>query len=293
MENRMEIKIVEDDPWDHTLAGCVISVIAISGIILNSMLIERMYRAVRISGNVNILLISLVVANFGLIILALPFSTIAALKHEWIWGDFMCTYYGSMALLCGYGIMISTMMIMFDTFLEMDLEGYDEKKDFLRKLMVAYTWLNALFWAVVPLIGWSRIAYEPSKLSCTLDLFDPDWKYILYIALTAILFYVAPVLVIIYLRVMHKSDEGVVRGQELKQRLTRTYWVSLFFVLAWLPYTIIYIWPIFNDPHTTMPLRLSEWAPVAGKMSVVLTPLIFLLCGGEQGFIRDAKTNTP
>ena len=84
--------------------------------------------------------------------------------------------------------------------------------------MVAWTWANAVFWSMVPLVGWSRITYEPSKLSCTLDLLNPDWKYILYIFLTFILFYIVPILFIFYLRINHAPD-GTVRTQELKQRL--------------------------------------------------------------------------
>ena len=86
--------------------------------------------------------------------------------------------------------------------------------------MVVWTWANAIFWSGVPLIGWSRITYEPSRLSCTLDLLDPDWKYVLYILLTLVIFYVAPVLFICYLRITHAANRSDVRAQELRQRLS-------------------------------------------------------------------------
>ena len=57
----------------------------------------------------------------------------------------------------------------------------------------------------------------------------------------------------------------------------------IFFVIEWTPYSIMYIWPIFNDPKN-MPMRLSAVGPLFAKFAIVTTPLIYINYG------KDVKT---
>lgn len=63
--------------------------------------------------------------------------------------------------------------------------------------MILWAWVNSLFWGLAPLVGWSRISYEPSGTSCTVDVKNPDTAYISYIVMCAIWIYVIPILFMI------------------------------------------------------------------------------------------------
>ena len=64
--------------------------------------------------------------------------------------------------------------------------------------MISWTWINSIFWSVAPLLGWSRISYEPSKISCTVDLMNPDAGYRSYIILCFVFCYIFPLLAFSY-----------------------------------------------------------------------------------------------
>ena len=46
------------------------------------------------------------------------------------------------------------------------------------------------------------------------------------------------------------------------------------FVIEWSPYSVMYIWPIFNDIEN-LPMRLGAVGPLLAKFAVVTTPLIY------------------
>ncbi len=64
--------------------------------------------------------------------------------------------------------------------------------------MIAFAWVNSLIFSIAPLIGWSSINFEPSKLSCTVDVMKPDFAYISYIFMTFFFCYLLPLVVIGY-----------------------------------------------------------------------------------------------
>ena len=47
----------------------------------------------------------------------------------------------------------------------------------------------------------------------------------------------------------------------------------ILFIIEWAPYTAYYVWPILDE---NVPIRLNAIAPLAAKLSVVLTPWVLL-----------------
>lgn len=50
--------------------------------------------------------------------------------------------------------------------------------------------------------------------------------------------------------------------------------VAVVFLIQWTPYSVVYLWPLFDDP-ANIPIRLSAVAPVFAKLAVLTTPLLF------------------
>lgn len=108
------------------------------------------------------------------------------------------------------------------------------EKDRLRGYMILFIWLNSLFWGLAPLAGWSRIWYEPSHVSCTVDLMQPDVKYISYIILCGVWCYVLPIIAMIYCKIKLKGQTDRSSSSEIlyshKVRLN-LFFKTLFIVL--------------------------------------------------------------
>lgn len=167
--------------------------------------------------------------------------------------------------------------------------------------MILWIWVNSFFWSTAPLAGWSRISYEPTKLSCTVDIMHPNISYKTYIISCFVWCYVFPILIMIYCHI-RKRDEYFLVSEERKGYkvtfknksiygtintepkkfnlifflfLKKLIILCLLFILQWTPYCIEYLWPLFDDPNN-IPLRLSAAAPVFAKLSVVLNPIVYL-----------------
>ncbi len=175
----------------------------------------------------------------------------------------------------------------------------EDKAHKLRNYMIFFVWMNSLFWGLTPLFGWSRIGYEPTNTSCTVDIMNPDLKYITYIIFCGIWCYLLPIIAMIYCRVrMIRYYEIMPKdvyfnykvkhfNQGFYQDLIKTFERSfnifkmimvliILFLIEWTPYAVVYLWPIFDDPKN-IPLKLSLAGPVIAKTSVVLNPLFYLI----------------
>ena len=65
--------------------------------------------------------------------------------------------------------------------------------------MISYTWINSIFWAITPLIGWSRYGYEITGTSCSI-VYYPNDNYSSYMILCFLTCYMIPVIVLYYCR---------------------------------------------------------------------------------------------
>lgn len=174
--------------------------------------------------------------------------------------------------------------------------------------MIIWSWIASIFWSVAPLLGWSRISYEPTYTSCTVDLMHPDKAYVSYIISCFICCYLLPVGLMVFVRI--KPDKNY---EPVATDVNKSYQVSshtqlnfsnqpkkffyfkkkivilfLLFIIAWSPYAIVYLWPVFGDPKL-IPISLAAAAPVFAKLSVVLTPLV--LWNEHDQLINENKSD--
>jgi hypothetical protein len=76
--------------------------------------------------------------------------------------------------------------------------------------MVLFIWINSLFWGLTPLMGWSRIGFEPTGTSCTVDFMHPDYEYVSYIVFCGIWCYALPLLVMVYCRMKNMPQYDLI-----------------------------------------------------------------------------------
>ena len=130
-------------------------------------------------------------------------------------------------------MMLSVVTIVIDVFLSAFNSQYEMKKPMLRKLLIVWTNVCSLFFAVVPLVGWSRINYEPTNLSCTVDILHPDQGYTSYIITTFFICYILPLSVMVYFVVKGKPTN--VSQDDISKQLR----VICFFLLLFMFFTCL------------------------------------------------------
>ena len=99
-------------------------------------------------------------------------------------------------------------LMMIDKHFEQHDTTYEsEVKEKKRKLMVLISFGICLFWGVVPIFGWTPLAFEPSNLSCAVYQANPDKAYISYIMCCFFFFEFLPLAIVGYCKLNAKKDE--------------------------------------------------------------------------------------
>lgn len=269
--------------FQHELNGASIFMIGALSLYLNAKLIYRVLTQHKREW----LIINLAISNLLLTVMAFPFSGYSSFVHEWAFGDTMCKYYGSIALLFGYSILTTIPMIAIDEYLAFDWPPYFQKREKVQKWMILYSWLNTVFWSVTPLIGWSRISYESFGTSCTV-VYHPNDGYTSYILMTTLFLYVVPIILIYICKNRYGTRLNELSGTT-KSALalsSRTMLLLFAFIICWTPYTIIYLWPIFSETRVVS-AQITALGPLFAKLSTVLTPMVLLYCADDNTIMKN------
>lgn len=247
------------------LNGLAIIVLGVAAVFLNSRLFGRLYKKKKFDS----LIVNLILSSLGLCILSYPLVGYSSFMHTWAFGDKGCQAYGIMALFFGFAMMNTIGMIAINEYLSFSWPGYSDYESIVKKLMLAYTWINTTILSLAPTYGWSRISYEPMGTSCSV-IYRPNEGYTSYILTAFFTCYVLPVLMLLICKLRYNVKSKFTRV--LSQRTT---YLLLSFVGSWSLYSIVYLWPILTTKPEA-PIGFYSIAPLLAKLSPILTPLVLL-----------------
>ena len=66
------------------------------------------------------------------------------------------------------------------------------------RLCVVATWVHAVVWTALPLLGWNRYVLEPFSTSCSIDWQGSGFGDVSYVVLTILTCYVLHTVVIVF-----------------------------------------------------------------------------------------------
>ncbi|XP_077566948.1 pinopsin-like [Stigmatopora nigra] len=158
-----------------------------------------------------------------------------------------------------------------------------------------FVWLSCLFWAVMPLFGWSGYQPEGVQTSCSLAWEERSWSNYSYLILYTLVCFIFPVTVIVYcyskvlmtLRKLNKSVElqvGHSLQKEMDHAVKMVLAMTVAFFICWLPYTALSV-VVVVQPELHIPPLLATMPMYFAKTSPVYNPIIYFL--SNQQF-RDA-----
>ncbi|XP_057691660.1 parietopsin isoform X3 [Corythoichthys intestinalis] len=158
-----------------------------------------------------------------------------------------------------------------------------------------FVWLSCLFWAVMPLFGWSGYQPEGVQTSCSLAWEERSWSNYSYLILYTLVCFIFPVTVIIYcysnvltsMRKLNKSVElqvGHSLQKETDYAVKMVLAMTLAFFMCWLPYTALSV-VVVLEPQLNIPPLLATMPMYFAKTSPVYNPIIYFLSNKQ---FRDA-----
>ncbi|KAK6489982.1 opsin-5 [Huso huso] len=214
------------------------------------------------------LTVNLAVTDIGMALSMYPLSIASAFNHAWVGGDSSCIYYGTMGFLFSVASIVTlTVMAVVRCFLTRISRCTGEK---MRKknvsIMILFTWLYALMWSVVPLLGWGKYGPDPFGLSCTISWSEFKVNGSTFMICMFILCTTVPALTIIVcyfgmawkIRKAYKAmgnSNHIPSAMKVEWRLTAiVVLVSVGFIGCWAPYAAVSLWSVFRSSDSIPPL---------------------------------------
>ncbi|KAL9965698.1 hypothetical protein ACROYT_G029536 [Oculina patagonica] len=193
------------------VTGIVVIGITIIGVIGNVLTLFVIIRYEPLRDVTGMFLANLAIADLLQSILGMPLIATSAFRHQWIFGETLCTISGlTNSLFCITSVLTLT-AVSVDRWLAIVYPlNYRSWLTVVRaRIVLTYIWLQALFVASLPVLGWSRYAYLPYEFICTVQ-WEYDKPYTIFATVTC---FVTPLIVTVvcYAGVMkvacHQSRE--------------------------------------------------------------------------------------
>nr|QKY89038.1 Peropsin [Chaetopleura apiculata] len=275
--------------FEHSVVGVLYFTIGIIGTVGNLLTFVVFMYQKPVKSPRNLVFANFALANtFVVAPFIIPGSS--SFVGRWLFGDTACQAYAFEGMLAGIGVIGGLIVIGIERYLAICCKDlYLNLSSGNVMCMILLGWLNALFWAAMPLLGWCRYFIEPSGTSCTIDWQIVDDQYVSYITgLTTFCFCIPfAALLLVLFRASNFPAPDTETKEKVSPKNETEEWFSekqllklawLFTVAAfvgWGPYAYIVIWPFFNEMSKATAV-LAVMPPLMAKASTMIYPFAYM-----------------
>ncbi|XP_030578311.1 opsin 8, group member c [Archocentrus centrarchus] len=271
--------------------GLTILCIALLSVLGNGLVLVICYlRRKKMVGS-ELLCVNLAVVDFLCCICFYPLSILSSFRHAWLGENITCIYYGLGCYIFGLCGMFTIAAISIIRYLKTccTLACAVWLKGANIRLMCCAIWLVSAVWSSFPLFGWGEYVPEPYGLSCTIAWrgYHTSAKDAFYVICSFACFTLVPIFLIVVsqCRILYKvsrfsyslSARGIRNNlRHAEKRLSMMFFcISLGFVVAWAPYTIVSFLFIFRKEHQYMAPEGFVFPALFAKSSHIYNPFIY------------------
>uniref|UniRef100_A0A6J0SFN2 Pinopsin-like n=1 Tax=Pogona vitticeps TaxID=103695 RepID=A0A6J0SFN2_9SAUR len=152
--------------------------------------------------------------------------------------------------------------------------------------LLGFIWIFCLFWAVVPLFGWSSYGPEGVQTSCSIGWEERSWSNYSYLITYFLSCFFIPVTIIGFsysnvIRSLHGLNKkveqmgGKCNPEEEFRAVIMVLVMVVAFLICWLPYTIFALTVVFKPSLNISPLAATI-PTYLSKTSPVYNPIIYI-----------------
>ncbi|XP_070706037.1 opsin 8, group member c [Pempheris klunzingeri] len=275
---------------DICVGLAILSVVVLS-VLGNGLVLVICYRSRKKMLDSELLCVNLAVVDFLCCICFYPLSILSSFNHAWLGENITCVYYGFGCFifgLCGmFTIAAISIMRYLKTCYSLVYAVWLEGANIW--IACCAIWLVATVWSSFPLFGWGEYVPEPYGLSCTIAWrgYHTSAKDAFYVICSFTCFTLIPVLLIVVsqCQILYKvssfsyslSARGIRNNLRFtERRLSMMFFcISLGFVIAWAPYTVVSFLFIFHKENRYMAPEGFVFPALFAKSSHVYNPFIY------------------
>ncbi|KAL8587393.1 hypothetical protein ACOMHN_062126 [Nucella lapillus] len=296
--------------FEHATVGILYMTCAVGGLASNILLILTLLKdRALFRGTSSWLHVNLAVANIAVVAPA-PFPASSSFSGKWLYGDTMCQVYAFEGMFVGIAAIGCVIALCVEQYL------VASRRDAMQQLSSSFYWLatalnvgNAFFWAIMPVLGWSRYGVDHTGTTCAIDWKNADEGYQSYMTMLCIFSFAVPMvlaLLSLYKAGPQDTAQGAVPstsasaatasscvGQDAAMSSfteSQLRWLCLSFlglvVVGWGPFAALCMWALVADTASASMLAACL-PPLACKGCTMLYPLAYAVASGRfrAGFL--------
>uniref|UniRef100_A0A8C1UCN1 Visual pigment-like receptor peropsin n=1 Tax=Cyprinus carpio TaxID=7962 RepID=A0A8C1UCN1_CYPCA len=236
----------------------------------------------------NAIIINLAFTDIGVAGIGYPMSAASDLHGSWKFGYTGCQIYAALNIFFGMASIGLLTVVAIDRYLTISRPDIGQKLTTVSySLLIAAAWLNAVFWASMPIAGWAGYAPDPTGATCTINWRNNDTSFVSYTMTVITVNFIIPLAVMFYCYYnvsvtvkRYKASnclESINMDWSDQMDVTKmSVLMIVMFLVAWSPYSIVCLWASFGDPKK-IPAPMAIIAPLFAKSSTFYNPCIYVI----------------
>ncbi|KAG9480221.1 visual pigment-like receptor peropsin [Eleutherodactylus coqui] len=273
---------------EHNIVAAYLITAGIVSIASNIVVLGIFVKYKELRTATNAIIINLAFTDIGVSGIGYPMSAASDLHGSWKFGHVGCQIYAGLNIFFGMASIGLLTVVAIDRYLTICRPDIGRRITSLHyTAMILAAWINAVFWSVMPIVGWSSYAPDPTGATCTINWRKNDASFISYTMTVVVVNFIVPLMVMFY---CYYNVSRTMKGYDSRNSLggTNVDWsdqadvtkmsvvMILMFLIAWSPYSIVCLWSSFGDPKQISP-AMAIIAPLFAKSSTFYNPCIYVI----------------
>ncbi|KAG8454064.1 hypothetical protein GDO86_000631 [Hymenochirus boettgeri] len=272
---------------EHNIVAAYLITAGVVSILSNIIVLGIFFKYKELRTATNAIIINLAFTDIGVSGIGYPMSAASDLHGSWKFGYVGCQIYAGLNIFFGMASIGLLTVVAIDRYFTIC------RPDIGRRItgchytaMILAAWINAVFWSVMPIVGWSSYAPDPTGATCTINWRRNDMSFVSYTMSVVAVNFVVPLMVMFYCYYnVSRSMKGYgshslggcnVDWSDQEDVTKMSVVMILMFLIAWSPYSIVCLWSSFGDPRK-IPPAMAIVAPLFAKSSTFYNPCIYVI----------------
>ncbi|CAH1779377.1 unnamed protein product [Owenia fusiformis] len=283
----------------HYAVGIFITIVGITGMTGNFLVIYMFSSVKALRTPQNMLLINLAISDFTFsAVNGFPLLTISSFNQRWMWGNATCKFYAFIGAVFGFMSIDTLAVISYQRYkvIKRPMEAVVKMTHKRTAVWILAIWIWAVGWSLPPFFGWGDYIPEGFQTSCTFDYLTLNINNITFNLTMYMIHFVLPVGFITYnyvgiVRAVLKQKR-ILKDQASKMKakmtsadkrfsteisLARTCSIlCVLYLLSWGPYATVALAALLNYQTYVTPF-VSELPVMFAKASACYDPIVYAL----------------
>ncbi|XP_024907589.1 visual pigment-like receptor peropsin [Pteropus alecto] len=184
---------------EHNIVATYLIIAGMISILSNIIVLGIFFKYKELRTPTNAIIINLAVTDIGVSSIGYPMSAASDLYGSWKFGYAGCQIYAGLNIFFGMasiGLLTVVAMDRYLTICRPDAGRRMTTNTYISMILGA--WINGLFWALMPIIGWASYAPDPTGATCTINWRKNDVSFVSFTMTVIAINFIIPLAVMFY-----------------------------------------------------------------------------------------------